>query len=110
MLIFNTVKVQTRVHTSVSNGKGRCNFSGQRDRSSFIVPGQRDNGTSSKSCYGTGRDFLQAVPSRPRTFQDTITFNFVHKMHYFFPMISCFRTSFPVLECTFPVLERPFLF
>ena len=28
---------------------------GHRDRSSFIVPGQRDNGTSSKSCHGTGR-------------------------------------------------------
>ena len=28
----------------------------------------------------------------------------------FFPMISCFRTSFPVLERTFPILERPFLF
>ena len=39
----------------VSNGTGQCNFSGQRDRSSFIVPGQRDNGTSSKSCQGTGR-------------------------------------------------------
>ena len=30
-------------------------FSGQRDRSYFIVPGQRDNGTSSKSCQGPGR-------------------------------------------------------
>ena len=28
---------------------------GQRDRSSLIVPGQRDNGTSSKSCQGPGR-------------------------------------------------------
>ena len=28
---------------------------GHRDRSSFIVPGQRDNGTSSKSCYGQDR-------------------------------------------------------
>ena len=37
---------------------------GQRDRSSFIVPGQRDNGTSSKSCHGTGRDFKQALPSQ----------------------------------------------
>ena len=24
------------------------------------------------------------------------------------PMISCFRTSFTILECTFPVLERSF--
>ena len=30
--------------------------------------------------------------------------------HYFFPMIYCFRTSFPVLERKFPVLEHPFLF
>ena len=51
---------------SVSNGTGQCNFSGQRDRSSFIVPRQRDKGTSLKSCHGTGRDFLQAVPSQDR--------------------------------------------
>ena len=43
--------------TSVSNGTGQCNFSGQRDRSFLVVPGQRDNGTSSKSCHRTGRDF-----------------------------------------------------
>ena len=30
--------------------------------------------------------------------------------HYFFLKISCFRTSFPVLERTFPDLEHPFLF
>ena len=34
------------VTSRVSNMTGQCNFSGQRDRSSFIVPGQRDNGTS----------------------------------------------------------------
>ena len=28
--------------------------------------------------------------------------------HYFFQMISCFRTSFSVLERIFPVLEHPF--
>ena len=38
----------------ISNRAGQCNFWGQRDRSSFIFPGQRDNGTSSKSCHGTG--------------------------------------------------------
>ena len=38
-----------------SIGTGQGNFSGQRDRSFFIVLGQRDNGTSSKSCHGTGR-------------------------------------------------------
>ena len=42
----------------VSNGKGQCNFLGPRDRSSFIVPGQKDNGKSSKSCQGTVRDSL----------------------------------------------------
>ena len=31
-----------------------------------------------------------------------------HNHFQFFPMISCFRTFFPVLECTFPVLERTF--
>ena len=30
------------LHTSISNGTGQCNFSRQRNRSSFIVPGQRD--------------------------------------------------------------------
>ena len=36
--------------------------------------------------------------------------------HYFFPIFSCFRTSFPVLDyfscfrTSFPVLERPILF
>jgi hypothetical protein len=40
--------------TRVSNGRGQCNFLGQRDRSSFIVPGQRENGTRSKSCQWTG--------------------------------------------------------
>ena len=39
----------------VSNGMGQYNFSGQRDRSFFIVPGQRDSRRSSKSCQGTGR-------------------------------------------------------
>ena len=39
----------------VSNRTGEYNFLGQRDRSSFIVPGQRDNGLSSKSCHGPGK-------------------------------------------------------
>ena len=41
--------------TRVSNGTGQCNFSGQRHRNSFIIPGQRDNGTSSKFCRGMGQ-------------------------------------------------------
>ena len=58
---------QVNVFISVSNGTGRCNFSGQRDRYSYLVPGQRDNGTCSKSCHGTGRDGILTacpVPSR----------------------------------------------
>ena len=35
---------------------GQSRKSGQRDRSSLIVPRQRDNETSSKSCQGTDRD------------------------------------------------------
>ena len=52
---LDTFQLLSLVETRVSNGKGQCNFSGQRDRSSFIVLGQRDNGTSQKSCQGTGR-------------------------------------------------------
>ena len=60
------------IESRVSNGTGQGNFSGQRDRSFFIVPGQRDNGTSSKSCHGTGRDGIfdmlsRPVPGRPGT-------------------------------------------
>jgi hypothetical protein len=62
-----SVHQQQKLSSSVSNGTGQCNFSGQRDGSSFIVLGQRDNRTSSKSCHRTRRDFLQAVPSCPRT-------------------------------------------
>ena len=43
--------------TRVSNGTGQRSFSGQRD-----------NGTSSKFCHGTGRDFdslSRPVPGRP---------------------------------------------
>ena len=45
------------------------NSKGQRDRQNFFVPGQRDNGTSSKSCHGTG--FFETVPSLPGTTRRT---------------------------------------
>jgi hypothetical protein len=54
----------------VSNGTGQCNFSGQRDRSSFIVLGQRDNETSQKSCQGTGRAGTAKIrdgPGQPKS-------------------------------------------
>ena len=42
---YNKPALKTKLNdicTRISNGTGQCNFSGQRDRSSFIVPGQRD--------------------------------------------------------------------
>ena len=53
--LFQTGTVKWLTHIRVSNGMGHCNFSGQRDRSFFVVPGQRDNRTSSKSCHGRGQ-------------------------------------------------------
>ena len=40
-----SVMRQFDICTRVSNGTGQCNFSGQRDRQNFFVPGQRDTGT-----------------------------------------------------------------
>ena len=103
------------VASSVSNGTGQCNFSGQRD-----------NGTSSKSCHGTGRDGILTacpVPSRdvPRDrnerksvtkmgfFSDFSSSSCFGTYFFCFRMsFSCFRTSFPVLERPFPVSERHF--
>ena len=87
------------VHIRVSNGTGQRNFSGQRDRNFFLVPGQRDNGTSSKFCHGTGRDGILTVCPVPSRYvpRDRNERKNIDKME-FFSMISCFRTSFPVLE------------
>ena len=49
------LKFMPSLSTRVSNGTGQCNFLGQRDRSSFIVAGQSDNGTSPRSCHRTGQ-------------------------------------------------------
>ena len=100
----------------VSNGTGQRNFSGQRDRNFFLVPGQRDNGTSSKFCHGTGRDGILTacpVPSRdvPRDRNERKN---IDKIEFFFydflfqNIFSCFGTSSSVLEHPFPVLERLF--
>ena len=40
------VYIKDKVKTRVINGTGQCNFLRQRDRSSFIVSGQRGNGKS----------------------------------------------------------------
>ena len=46
LMILKTNLDLKNISTRVSNETGQCNFSGQRDRSFFLVPGQRDNGTS----------------------------------------------------------------
>ena len=97
--------IQKYVCVMVSSGTRQCNFLGQRDRSFFIVPGQRDNlkilpwngtGRDSKSISGTGRGMGQSLLCCQNPGQD-----------YFFPTISCFGTSFHVLEHKFSVLEHP---
>ena len=39
---MKSIEMIKKVQDRVSNGTGQCNFLGQRDRSFFIVPGQRD--------------------------------------------------------------------
>jgi hypothetical protein len=65
--------LKSSVCSRVSNGTGQWNFLGQRDRSSFIVQGQRDNRTSSKSCHKTGQAGLgQPVKIRDGQWDGTI--------------------------------------
>ena len=54
-------------------------------------------GTSSKSC---------PVPGNERKRVEKIDFFFW--FFFLYNILSCFRTSFPVLECPFPDLEHPF--
>jgi hypothetical protein len=92
-----------------------CNFLGRRERNSFIVLGQRDNGISSKSCHGMGQAGTAYQNPGPNARWDgTITiflplsFPVLAHLFLFWKSFSCFRTSFLVLECHFPVLECPF--
>jgi hypothetical protein len=106
----------------VSKGMGQCNFSGQRDRSSFIVMGQRDNGTSSKSCHGTGRaetvsksgtgcgtgQSLFSVKIWDGTQNETrrslfLSYNFLFSniFSFFRTSFSCYRTSFSCFRTSF---------
>ena len=103
--------VAVLMYTSVSNGTGQCNFWGQRDRNSFLVPGQRDSWTSSKSCHGTGRDFDSL--SCPGTSCETEMKEKALKKWDFLLIFlhhPVFEHTFSVLEHPFPVLELPFLF
>ena len=57
------------IWSRVYNGMGQCNFSGQRDRSSIIVPGQRDK-LKILPWDGTGRDSQNPGrngPGQPKT-------------------------------------------
>ena len=60
--LFIDCSYENVIETRVSNGMGQRKFLGQRDRNLFLVPGQRDNGTSSKFGHGTGRDFDSLSP------------------------------------------------
>ena len=79
------------------------------DRSSFIVPGQRDNGTI-LPWDGTGQDSLSKSRTGGRKGQSLFFCqNPGRDSIYFlsFPVLehlSCFRTSFPVLERPLSVL------
>ena len=103
-----TVALVTPVVTSrVSNGTGHSNFSGQRDRQNFFVPGQRDNGTSSKSCLGKGR--AGTVCQNPGRDMGRDNYYFSVKIRdgtiaifflwfSFYNIFSCFRTSFSAVS------------
>ena len=86
----------------VSSGTGQSNLLGKGTEVHSL---SWDNRTSSKSCHWlrrvrTGRDGLgQPLKIRYGTREGIVTI-FLSKSgpDYFFPMISCFRTSFPLLE------------
>ena len=61
--------ISQNIWDRVSNEMGQCNFSGQRDRSSIVVPGQRDK-LKILPRDGTGRDFDKL--SRPGTSRDNL--------------------------------------
>jgi hypothetical protein len=62
-------RISRVVFSRVSNKTGQCNFSGQRDRSSLIVPGQRDK-LKILPRAGTGWDSLSKSGTGCGTVQD----------------------------------------
>ena len=115
MVLGKKYVIKKTIRSNVSNGTGFSCPAGQRDRCTFLVPGQRDNGTSSKSCHRTGRARTACQNPGRDAGRDNHYFSVKIRdgtgtgrdNRYFFPMISYFTTSFPVLERTFPVLEHP---
>jgi hypothetical protein len=86
-----------RVYTSVSNGT--VQLFGTKGQKFLHCPGTKGQRDKLKILPRDGTGFFTGCPV---PFRDTITFNFVHfALHIFFPMISCFRTPFPVLEHLF---------
>ena len=87
---------------------------GQRDRSFFLVLGQRDNGTSSKSCHGTGRRtepslffcHILGLDVRQDNHYFSLQFSglehlflFQNVLFLFQNVLSCFITSFGKGDC-----------
>ena len=64
LLRLESTNISYLVGTRVSNGTEQCNFSRQRDRSSFIVLGQRDK-LKILPRDGTGRDSQNSGRDRP---------------------------------------------
>ena len=93
---------------------GQCNFSGQRDRSYFIVKGTKEQ--AQNLAIGWDRQG-QSVKIQGWTCDMTITI-FLSKsragrvmgLNGTITISSSFRSSFPVYGRTFPVLEHPLLF
>ena len=90
----------TRQDSATLRGKGT-------EVRTFIVPGQMDNGTSSKSCLGMGQartacQNLARDAGRDNQ-QSLFSFDFLFQNIFF-----CFRTSFSCFGASFPVLEQPF--
>ena len=89
------------------------------DKGTEVPSLSRDKGTTGQAQnLATGQDGPgQPINIRYGTWYGTITI-FLSRSgtgqgqdnHYFFPMISCFRTFFAVLERPFPLLVHPLLF
>ena len=83
MQIYRTIILDTKIqmqHQIIAFPTGRDNVTFW-DKGTEVPSLSRDKGTTGQAQnLATGWDgtFLQAVPSRPGTSRDTITFNFEH--------------------------------
>ena len=97
---FNNWSLRWGFQIRISNGTGQCNLSRQRDRRSFVIPGQKDNSTSSKSCHGTGQDGPgQPVQIRAGTgFWQPVAYNFWIFFFSFFLIFDFFVPGHPGIK------------